>query len=470
MRLRGALYTLASLVISYGFLISTGPRSTVIRSVYDVVDRTAWHNATARPPVVLVLVVLGWSIVVDRCRRAGIRLELVLGPGPILPARAIFRSAIILLNSILLSHLVHFVVERRDGPSRPWYLVCDVLLHVMIICVFLSPPALATALARRPSDAAFDEVSKSTRGTQRAKMCVLDDDPRDVVARSQQLPEGKGVLYPEARAGLARALRDTLAAPFAPVTFWHVVVADYATSLAKALADLQITACVATRAFAFRNVRSSDDLYDLYKPECAASLANAIALGLPFWCRLAQCLRVFSDAGERKNLVNALKYSTALPLVVAGYLQKHATSDAALNAATRFLIAAAVLNSSFSFAWDVVMDWGILRPKRPKILLASRSRLAVLASYLLLLAFNLTMRFAWAIAVFSHASTQNYGMFALEAVEVLRRTVWAVFRIEFEYITKGLPLAFPSSSSHVKLVPEDKEALLRADYQRGSPR
>ena len=30
-------------------------------------------------------------------------------------------------------------------------------------------------------------------------------------------------------------------APLAPVTFWHVIVADYLTSLAKAFSDLQVS-------------------------------------------------------------------------------------------------------------------------------------------------------------------------------------------------------------------------------------
>ena len=33
-------------------------------------------------------------------------------------------------------------------------------------------------------------------------------------------------------------------------------------------------------------------------------------------------------------------------------------------------------------------------------------------------------------------------MFFLEAVEILRRTVWAIFRIEWEYIVKVLPQSY----------------------------
>ena len=36
----------------------------------------------------------------------------------------------------------------------------------------------------------------------------------------------------------------------------------------------------------------------------------------------------------------------------------------------------------------------------------------------------------------------EYRAFFLEAVEILRRTVWAIFRIEWEYIVKVLPASY----------------------------
>merc|ERR1711924_141026 len=67
--------------------------------------------------------------------------------------------------------------------------------------------------------------------------------------------------------------------------------------------------------------------------------------------------------------------------------------------------------------------------------------------YALLCAFNLALRFIWALSLFGVASSPGGGMFFLEAVEILRRTVWAIFRIEWEYIVKVLP----ASQSQVPL-------------------
>jgi hypothetical protein len=68
-----------------------------------------------------------------------------------------------------------------------------------------------------------------------------------------------------------------------------------------------------------------------------------------------QCLRVYRDTREPKNLWNALKYSTAFPLVYAGHLRRHQPSAAH----DQLFLAAAVIQSSYCFIWDVLMDWGL---------------------------------------------------------------------------------------------------------------
>lgn len=42
------------------------------------------------------------------------------------------------------------------------------------------------------------------------------------------------------------------------------------------------------------------------------------------------------------------------------------------------------------------------------------------------------LRFMWALSVFGGVPGRGLGMFFFEVVEILRRTVWAVFRIEWE--------------------------------------
>ena len=103
----------------------------------------------------------------------------------------------------------------------------------------------------------------------------------------------------------------------------------------------------------------------------------------------------------------------------------------------------AVIQSGYCFFWDVQMDWGLLkRNRRAAFGWSLRPELLIRSSplmYLALCIFNLGLRFIWALTLFGVASSPGGGMFFLEAVEILRRTVWAIFRIEWEYIVKVLP-------------------------------
>ncbi len=46
------------------------------------------------------------------------------------------------------------------------------------------------------------------------------------------------------------------------------------------------------------------------------------------------------------------------------------------------------------------------------------------------------LRFIWTISVFGGVPGHGAGMLFFELIEILRRTVWAVFRIEWEVIVK----------------------------------
>jgi len=240
------------------------------------------------------------------------------------------------------------------------------------------------------------------------------------------------------------------------VTFWHVIVADYATSMAKAMGDMHVTTCVAWRGFASPVSTMDVDVHGVFWEEtrgaCVTSELNAYALALPFWCRLFQCLAVLRRTGEAKNFWNACKYATAFPLVYAGYLDRLAPSEHT----RRLVVGCAIIQSSATFAWDLCMDWGLFKKRRgallcglfepdqmrePKSLVFSKKPDSfVYLAYGALVLFNFSLRFAWALAVFGHVSTRGLGMLNFELAELARRTVWALFRIEWEYHERKWPL------------------------------
>jgi len=94
------------------------------------------------------------------------------------------------------------------------------------------------------------------------------------------------------------------------------------------------------------------------------------------------------------------------------------------------------------------MDWGL--PQRADELcitrgqwtffgFALRDKLLISKKpciYVILCVFNFFLRFAWTLGILGGVAGHGAGMFLFEFLEIGRRTVWAVFRIEWEAIVK----------------------------------
>jgi hypothetical protein len=158
-----------------------------------------------------------------------------------------------------------------------------------------------------------------------------------------------------------------VATPVRPVTWSDFLLADVATSLAAPLAGGARAVCHALTA----GVLAPPD-------EGAAELCGragpvaVAAAAAPFAARLAQCVRVWSDTGATPQLWNALKYGTAFPalLAAAGYERARdaaagggagstAAAESAVSAALALWVGAQLLNTCFSYFWDVERDWEI---------------------------------------------------------------------------------------------------------------
>lgn len=79
---------------------------------------------------------------------------------------------------------------------------------------------------------------------------------------------------------------------------------------------------------------------------------------LPPWFRFMQCIRRFKDTAEWfPHLVNAGKYTSSLVTLFVYFAFRHYGSNA-LKVAYIFV---AIISSSYTFVWDVYMDWGLFR-------------------------------------------------------------------------------------------------------------
>ena len=84
------------------------------------------------------------------------------------------------------------------------------------------------------------------------------------------------------------------------------------------------------------------------------------------------------------------------------------------------------INSFYSACWDVFVDWSI-NPfkKRSKLLFSDNT-------YILLVILNTSLRFVWILKLTSLKIKNIDNVF--NSIEVIRRLIWVVLRIESEFI------------------------------------
>ncbi|KAF3940231.1 hypothetical protein ABW19_dt0206393 [Dactylella cylindrospora] len=225
--------------------------------------------------------------------------------------------------------------------------------------------------------------------------------------------------------------------------FSDILLADVLTSYAKVLGDLWICSCMF-----FTGVSSTST------PErrCGGSVMLPIIIAVPSMIRLRQCLIEYlrmsgrPSAERRPHLFNALKYSSAFPVILFSALQKDTevgssglTGETALY---RFWLLSVLVNSFFSFYWDVARDWDLslfsanrANPEYPfglrQILLFPAPGVYYAAIFL-----DCLLRLTWSLKLSPHLDRYGDlegGIFILQFLEIFRRWLWIFFRVETEW-------------------------------------
>ena len=150
--------------------------------------------------------------------------------------------------------------------------------------------------------------------------------------------------------------------------FGDILLADALTSYAKILGDLFVSLCMF-----FSHSYSSTGMPNR---NCGGSFWVPFIISIPSLIRLRQCLIEYfrvQNANRRTgqigsagwggvHLANALKYSTAFPVIILSAIQrtpepsKYGLSETSLF---RLWLLAVFVNSGYSFYWDVARDWDL---------------------------------------------------------------------------------------------------------------
>lgn len=155
---------------------------------------------------------------------------------------------------------------------------------------------------------------------------------------------------------------------------------------------------------------------------------------MPYWFRFAQCLNKRYYTGQNVHLINAGKYFSDLmvPLAQLWYVSYD------YNAYFWTWFSIHFFASSYSYAWDIYMDWGLLRSKEPATY-ALREKLNYSPwFYYYAMVSDLILRFTWCITIFALGNPDspfnNFKIMSFIIImgECFRRAQWSLIRVENE--------------------------------------
>ncbi len=192
--------------------------------------------------------------------------------------------------------------------------------------------------------------------------------------------------------------------------------------------------------------------------ELHSIIIPSVAASLPYFIRARQCLVMYtigamkSDAKKYQHMLNAIKYSTSLwPLVVSAY-QKTVTNEKEKVALEAFLIVLLAINSTYSLAWDITMDWGMMQNTcaggsigdakshsscahsvlRPKLRYGAPTSIGILF-------IDVVLRYSWVLRFWENDLFPNADTYILctQFLEAIRRSLWNLLRVEWEHIKQS---------------------------------
>eukprot|EP01113_Clastostelium_recurvatum_P031054 TRINITY_DN3838_c0_g1_i2.p1 TRINITY_DN3838_c0_g1~~TRINITY_DN3838_c0_g1_i2.p1 ORF type:complete len:737 (-),score=154.45 TRINITY_DN3838_c0_g1_i2:17-2227(-) len=277
--------------------------------------------------------------------------------------------------------------------------------------------------------------------------------------------------YRKGRLWLLNVLGRIAAAPFVAVKFKDFFFADQLSSLTLFMVSLQFTVCFYA--------------YDVWRPEDQGrcwqvnSYVSPFVSFLPYWFRFMQCWRRFHDSKhDRVHLKNALKYFLSMLVTLfsgldANITLQHTTAMSPLRIVW-FIVSA--MAASYALYWDLTHDWGVLirvpnvtaisngaekhqQPRTRQLwgwTLRQRRMYVRPWPYYLAIFLDVIFRFLWPLtkSVSQIGSVlQNWQLVGiLGAVEIMRRCMWNLFRLENEHLNnvgkfravRDIPLPFGS--------------------------
>lgn len=163
---------------------------------------------------------------------------------------------------------------------------------------------------------------------------------------------------------------------------------------------------------------------------------------IPLWWRFIQCLVRSHATGQRwPHLPNALKYGLQMTVTVFGSLHPLYTTYTDSLVFQCFWVSLFLFSTAFSSYWDIMQDWGL---GKAQYAFLNDRQMYPRRFYYIAIVIDVCLRFLWIYTLVPPDSVNAIGrLFAYAAnwlspfamvLEMGRRTMWGIFRLENEHL------------------------------------
>ncbi|KAL7078018.1 hypothetical protein ACQ4LE_002668 [Meloidogyne hapla] len=261
------------------------------------------------------------------------------------------------------------------------------------------------------------------------------------------------VFHRNSRFWLLKHCFNCLTAPFHYVTFSDFWLGDQMNSLAICFLDLQYFICFYATEVDFSDAQFQVRTLNITEGPipwgyvdintgqdmCVASSGiRSLVSVVPALVRFLQCIRRYRDTRSwHPHIVNACKYATTFLVVASNLLSKWWSDETSIF--FYLWVASYIFSFTYTFLWDVFMDWGLIDPRAPKEAPLLREEMIYGSKwyYYFAIAEDFILRLTWVMNVSLAEAWMLQGdllVCILAPLEVIRRFIWNYFRLENEHV------------------------------------
>ncbi|EGW35045.1 uncharacterized protein SPAPADRAFT_64237 [Spathaspora passalidarum NRRL Y-27907] len=235
--------------------------------------------------------------------------------------------------------------------------------------------------------------------------------------------------YSSSRRWLQVALWRLLLSGFYPVEFRDFFLGDIVCSLTYTMGNISFFFCIYAHHWngALSGNPGEDNVCGSGKSRLMGFCST-----LPSIWRFLQCVRRYMDTGDWfPHLANMMKYTMSALYQITLSMYRIERNNA--NKSTFILFAC--INSLYTSAWDIFMDWSLMQSGSKNFLLRDHLFYKRPIYYYSAMIVDVILRFQWIFyAFFSHQIQQSaVTSFCIAVAEIIRRFIWIFFRMENEH-------------------------------------